>query len=604
MFSSFLRNLVSSIDINLIIFVAIFVFVTLFVIVFITIIIAKERVKEKIHKLREKLVFTTHRNFVFDIKNRKVRCFTVNKENTIREVSMDDFLSKILPTEEKNFRYWLDALIEKDYEYEDKFTVLLTTLDVGFKKDKSKYVRFAFHVTRVIKEKRLVFIDSYCLKNIPVALKKKDQKNKLRKHKELVSSLEDLRLYFNQEYFKKGNVYYIKIYEKERNTLLKTNRTLIDWIILDRLLSVFKIGNCFIYRSDLSGDNSSEFLIFEMKLQIASSLSRFSSIIDNRLGEVFEIHSYEREYDFKIVCSKITDLTNNFEENLTILKNLERFMEEDQEKKVIVYRKQNTEIQSLASTYRDEIDKILKDKSIEVSFRSIVHITTKRVMTVGFMGFLTLNKSGYFKTYDNFSKTAEKLARSKDVFSLEARKIIPTFVSQKESTNLKLVYFIDMKNVQNVTSTLSHIGKVKDANLILTFENNDFIDIEDDINLIRQIKSFKEKDYELGIRVRIDDYTLKDSVYSMFDFFFFDIDNVKNIKQNSREFLKIHSLLEKFVKYRKPLVVINCPSWTAIELLIRSGITYFSSDAISPKSPMLLPIDKKMIKKLSNTYKN
>ena len=116
MFSSFLRNLVSSIDINLIIFVAIFVFVTLFVIVFITIIIAKERVKEKIHKLREKLVFTTHRNFVFDIKNRKVRCFTVNKENTIREVSMDDFLSKILPTEEKNFRYWLDALIEKDYE--------------------------------------------------------------------------------------------------------------------------------------------------------------------------------------------------------------------------------------------------------------------------------------------------------------------------------------------------------------------------------------------------------------------------------------------------------------------------------------------------------
>ena len=41
----------------------------------------------------------------------------------------------------------------------------------------------------------------------------------------------------------------------------------------------------------------------------------------------------------------------------------------------------------------------------------------------------------------------------------------------------------------------------------------------------------------------------------------------------------------------------------AIEILVKSGVEYFSSDVISAKSQMLLPLDKKICKKLLNMYK-
>ena len=36
----------------------------------------------------------------------------------------------------------------------------------------------------------------------------------------------------------------------------------------------------------------------------------------------------------------------------------------------------------------------------------------------------------------------------------------------------------------------------------------------------------------------------------------------------------------------------------SIELLVKSGLEYFSAECISPKSPMLLPLDKKISRKL------
>ena len=169
---------------------------------------------------------------------------------------------------------------------------------------------------------------------------------------------------------------------------------------------------------------------------------------------------------------------------------------------------------------------------------------------------------------------------------------------------MHLYCFFDISLLKYTSTIFSHIGNINEANLVLTFLNNEFIDSDDDDYYVTLIKSLKEKGYECGLKVSLNDYTLKEGIYNLFDMFFFDLHGIKNFKQNTREFLSIHSLLEKFLKYKKPLILINCPSWNSIELLAKSGITYFSSDVITPKSPMLLPLDKKATKKLLNMYKS
>jgi len=125
------------------------------------------------------------------------------------------------------------------------------------------------------------------------------------------------------------------------------------------------------------------------------------------------------------------------------------------------------------------------------------------------------------------------------------------------------------------------------------------IDFEDDLTYIHTIKNIQTKGYECGIIITQNDYTLKDSTYNLFNYFIFDLSSITTIKSNSREFMNLHSNLEKFVKFNKPIVCINVYSWAIMELLIKSGINYVSSKEINGGSTLLLPLEKKAERKLT-----
>ena len=150
---------------------------------------------------------------------------------------------------------------------------------------------------------------------------------------------------------------------------------------------------------------------------------------------------------------------------------------------------------------------------------------------------------------------------------------------------------------------LAHFSGVSEISIVLCFESSEFIDSEDDLDLLKKLKLLQEKGYELALFTRSDDYILKSKTYAIFDYFFFNSEVESNVKYNSASFLKAHRFLDKIVKYNAIIVSYDAPNMQAIELLVKSGIEYFSSDALSPKSSMLLPFDKKLSKKLLNMYK-
>ena len=61
--------------------------------------------------------------------------------------------------------------------------------------------------------------------------------------------------------------------------------------------------------------------------------------------------------------------------------------------------------------------------------------------------------------------------------------------------------------------------------------------------------------------------------------------------------------LGKLSKYNKIIVSYEAPTLFIVEMLVKSGIEYFSCDAIEKKENIPKPIDKKIEKRLLRMYK-
>ena len=61
---------------------------------------------------------------------------------------------------------------------------------------------------------------------------------------------------------------------------------------------------------------------------------------------------------------------------------------------------------------------------------------------------------------------------------------------------------------------------------------------------------------------------------------------------------KLHSLVEKLLRYNKPIIASDIEGWDAIEIIVRSGLKYISSEFFAPYDPMLNPIPNKSMKKV------
>ena len=87
---------------------------------------------------------------------------------------------------------------------------------------------------------------------------------------------------------------------------------------------------------------------------------------------------------------------------------------------------------------------------------------------------------------------------------------------------------------------------------------------------------------------------------SMFDGFIYDAKLVQSAKIDSREYLSSRTLLEKLFQFKVPIVSINANSWSEIEILVKGGVNSFISEVISERSSMIVPLDKRPVKKLLN----
>lgn len=74
-------------------------------------------------------------------------------------------------------------------------------------------------------------------------------------------------------------------------------------------------------------------------------------------------------------------------------------------------------------------------------------------------------------------------------------------------------------------------------------------------------------------------------------------------KYSQRSLYNFRGLVERLLKYHRPIIAVDVPSWDSVELIDKLGINYISSDVVSMKSENVLPIPTKSAIRIKNIKK-
>ena len=79
--------------------------------------------------------------------------------------------------------------------------------------------------------------------------------------------------------------------------------------------------------------------------------------------------------------------------------------------------------------------------------------------------------------------------------------------------------------------------------------------------------------------------------------------NQEFMRYPSKVRLSFQSTIEKLLRYKKPIIATNLIGWNTIELMIKLGIRYISSDDLANADEMILPIERKKLHKIEQIDK-
>lgn len=556
----------------------------------ITILVTKKKEIEYSEYLKRK--FNINRTFIIDFKSQSVEYFSFRNLKDIIKISYTDFLKMLEDKEQNKFNNWLlDMYQQNEILTPDKLTFIT---DIKMQDQIKSYCsRILFNVKVIDKAKGMIYLDSVLLNNLPSEYNR-IKKGIFKKDTFLVS---EIARFYAHGLFQKGSIYIIDFYRKA-NTNPRINEYEYRYIVLN---AIYQKKNALSFYVLLNDDNPLEMTVLNTKWQNDFQINREMKSMVRSINEILEVHGFKTFYEFSIVGSKTSELDSDFIKAHETLKNVSHLMRDDG-KDFLLYKNDNRENRNVEESYKAEVTKIIRMQLINLGFSPLVKIANKRVLTLGYIAKVK-PKGSIFETIDEVKKYALKYNLDKELFSMITRKMIPTFNNEKDNNNLRLFIPIKIHEIQYVLRSLPHMNLATNTKIAVIIQNNDFVDSETNVTLINNIKTLQSRDYEVYVTINNGDYNLRSATYSLFDGFMINTKPQGGTKGENREFLVTRAMLDKLVKFKTPIVSVNSTSWNEVELLVKSGVYLFSSEVIAETSPMLMPVDKRVVKKLLNMYK-
>ena len=552
---------------------------------------------------------------VIDLENKKVRLINFKKLDNTVIMEYSDFLQDFYEEDIKRFDKWVKNLATGQILADSEDTVKLFSFCTcsKTKKDFLKYTyRLMFCCTKINKEKKTLYLNTHFLYNLPIKDKKIFNKNSLG-----IYSIKEINQMYIQNTFRYGVMFFVKLYKKN-NLPSSFNEYEIRYMLLNALCKKFKKLRTHSYYYVFSDNNPLELIAIRCKsneiginARSISTVGKITNYIKRQnvyIEYLLEVKGFAGFYDYVITASQISKLDKDFTKSVDMLDKLASIAKEDK-LKYLVYKDEFGSSQNIEDSYKAELAKIIRLNLLTVNFLPIYRIANVRVMNPGYIAIVE-PKQSLFKNIEEVKKVAIKYEQVKDLTSLIVRDVVPVFNDEKENLTAKLGLLLSVSQLEFMVRNFPHMNGTDDLNLILILNNDDLVFLENEkesenlkATFYNQIDVLKARGYEIYLKIEVGNYILREKTYQMFDGYFVVSNLPSTIKLQSRSVQDSYALYNKMLKLGKPVVSYRAQSWQEIELLVKRGVYSFATEILSEPSSVLLPIKKKVSKRLSDMYK-
>ena len=569
-------------------FIIIILIMVLFIFVFVTFLIVNRQSRIYDEKIKKESIST--RIFVIDAKNDSVIFFNRSDMKHKKKMNLSSFYFHFHSNDTEKVQQWIYSIIA-DPKGCDQYL----EADVLVNRGKATY----FSLLKLIKydpKVGIIHIESHILRYITptnFSSKKKGALSGVVKRstmKGIITKSKSLR----------GFTFAIRFFYIRQKAL--SNEKIERYMMMTLKNEVYPYASNKRNPRQIVDDRGSEILLFDIHIQSRDEAMQLAASISHSLKKCIGVNGYNDSVNFAIGVVENSQFYQDFD---TIVQKAQEACITAQQngQDVFIYQKSHGPIYQELNKFHTEVDRLLDNNNLRYLYRPIVD-TSKTGSAFGYFEYVRAYSSP-FSSFSEMSKYAARIGRNKELFANVAKTVIPKFASEKPNQNCRLFLSASLMDIDHMSEILPQIPQTKDIRLVLVFEEQEVNENAASLELLNaSFKKLRGLKYELALSLQDKNLLLDPSVYTNFDYFVAGAAMMGEIKKDNRVRLSIHTLIESLMRYNQPIIATDLEGWQAVELIIKSGVSIVSCEAISPSNDMLLPVEKKKLTKLHSMYEN
>ena len=555
------------------------IIVAFLIVVLVTFLVEEGRSKSLYTRLLEQN--SSARTYFIDLSNNKVRYFDAINLGYVRITTLTRFYGQFPQPGQRKVIDWVKELAYDSESASEFIEVPITISRTGGQ------AMTMLQVDHIDAESGTLRINSFLLNFTPTTSKTGEGKQ--------VSTLEEYSVAVTPNLKKKKGMSACFLFINKRRS--EEDET-VDRVIMTHLRSA--LVPLLVGKRILLCPSDNEIVLADTSIYESSRALPFVREATNLLTSYLSLNSLLSEIDFRVGIVYHADEKGPEEV-------LERARETalyafDTPEKMIFYQKGKSLLTSPTASYRTEIERIINDKKICYYFRPIYSAAENKVV-----GYLTKQEpvDTYFGTMEDVKNYAARSGDAESLFSTLFRRTLPLFIAQREDEEQLLFFPVRVDDLSFMMRIVSKSVKARETKNVFLFNEadlRDHVNFANPESFIDELTRIKAKGHGVGLLINRPELGLSELLYSNFDHFIcsFASSSVRSIDSDDHIRVLLHALPERLLRYHKPIVISDLESWSAIGLVINSGLTLLSSEQISKYDEMIEPLPNKIIKKLKD----
>jgi len=519
----------------------------------------------------------TYRVYTIYMDTNQVVYFDKTNPRKVRSCDMDTFLKQYAAEDYYRVSNWLKQLINPKKE-------ATWHLEAQAVLQQSKKTSLSvLEVHKVNQETKIIHLNSYLLRYLTPRKGGRSQVSN-------VITLQDANHRLEKASTNRGATYLIRFFYKkyQGNTGMYISSVFLKKL-KDKITAFLSIG---LY---LVEQEASEIVLLETKNLTTNEHMQIAHSLAHTIVKYLEVSGLKDDISYTIGVVENKYFPHNFEELLHHAR-LMADLAERRDTIVAIYDRNQSFTEMSSKAVELEITDIIKARKYEIRFRPIVDVSDYQI-------------EGYFSTIKIMSTLTEsrfELARmfqdskeSHELLSNITRQVLMTFVDKRAADTQMLFFPVSVYERMFITKSLGMMKKMKDAHIVLVFDEVEINEWEANLAVISQmLVGFKEKGFTVAIAFSDMHLLLDNDIYKLFDYYILDHRMTGDILTNDRQRINVHALIEILGKFNRPIIATDMNDLESVELMVNFEVSMLSADCLSPYAQEVAPMETKTLNRI------